>query len=562
MLTITDRTPDGQTEDVLAVESSLLAVPVSEYEEIYRKIAEADITAETDLPLYGVIRTHFSFLFAQNDHPPMAIPHLVILFELLDEYLEDHEYERIRCEELSENYQAVVTDVAKKHGIPVDGTGRFGFHRLLRGFVAGIVGYFLLVGAQVVALVWKLFHRGAESTKTVFVPHVNRFDSTKPVLDALDHDHEVVVPVPTVTWLRERADRYDIVQTYDPTPLDYFATPFTMIDSVRRGIKLTVEVLLRRSFDQDIQQFLNDEFDVVMPNTLWYLLGNLFAVHVRSLPNAVIAERMIDRLQPENLIIGSLGSRQQAILYPAIDAGLKTYHVPHSATTGYELAPPPETTHFVPGPHTVEHLESSEQMTETNNLRATGRPQLLSLSAREFHQRDSSAPEAIRIVVATQPFPDPHRREFITDVLDGIAEVPGPVDTVIKIHPNESTAFYSDIVQDRNYPIRVAEADLHEYLTGADLVVTINSNVGLESMVLGTPAVCVDEWSPLIRARLYATSGPVPILRSPSEVSEFFAGLSSDRIEEMTAEQTAFVEEMYLHEDAAREIARTVREDE
>jgi hypothetical protein len=554
--------PQGETSeaDIFAVESELQGVQATEFEEVFCHISEADIETDTGLPLYGAIRIHFAFLFAQNEHPPMAISHLVVLYRLLDDHLADHDYEAVRCDDLPPNYQAVVVDVAEKYDLPVRGVEMFGFHRLAIGMLAGLWGYLLLVLAQVVALVWKQIHRQLEPTKTVFVPHINRFDSTRPVLEALDHAHEVVLPTATVTWLRERDEQYADVSKFDPTPLDYFATPLTMADSLWRGARLGVEVLLTRSFDRRLQSLLDEELGVKMPNTLWYLLGNLFAVHVPSLANAVIAERMLAKLGPKNLVVGSLGSRQQAILYPAISAGVRTYHVPHSATTGYELLPPSETVHFVPGNHIVEQISASKQTSSTGNLIPTGRPQLLQVANRDIEPREECSTDALRIVVATQRFPDSHRETFISDVLDAIEEAPVPVDVVVKIHPNESPAFYEDVTADRPYPIKVAETDLHGYLAGADLVVTINSNVGLEAMVLGTPVVCATQWSPLIRARPYATFGPVPVLRSIEDFAAFFAGLNGERITQLTRDEREFVEEHYLHDDAAEEIARIVRE--
>lgn len=560
-LRIVEHLSDGPEENVFAIHPSLQNVPASEYEAIFRQISEADIPTATDLPLYGVIRIHFAFLFAQNNHPPMAIPHLIVLYRLLDEHLTDHEYDAVQCEELPPNYQAVVTDVAAKHDIPVRGTERFGFHRTILGLLAGLWRYLLLVLSQSVALLWKHVRHEPAPTKTVFVPHINRFDSTRSVLDGLDAPHEVILPTPTVTWLRHRNNQYATIREYDPTPLDYFATPWTMLDSLGRGARLATEVLVQRTFDRRLQRFLDTEFGVEMPNTVTYLLGNLFTVHVPSLANTVLAERMIAELTPENLVVGSLGSRQQAILYPAIRAGVNTYHVPHSATTGYELAPPPETVHFVPGEHVVDHLRESEQMSSVDNLAPTGRPQLVDVSERAVTPRNDSSAESLRIVVATQPFPDQIRERFISDVLGALEAVPEPIDVVVKIHPNENAVFYDAYTADRPYPVTVAETDLHGYLAGADLTITINSNVGLESMVLGTPVVCVNEWEPLIRARPYATLGPVPVLETKNDLGRFFAGFDGDRLDELTTAERGFVDESYLHCDAASEIARIVESD-
>lgn len=551
----------AQTDNgIFVIESALQEVHASELEDIFRQVSEAELGQIASLPLYGVIRIHLAFLFAQNQSPPMAIPHLVVLFRLLDEHLDEHEYDNLRCEGVSENYQAVVTDVALKHDVSVEGTEQFGFRHTVWGFLVGIYGYFRLVVDQLLSLVLKRSHRQHQPVRTAFVPHVNRFDSTRPVLDRLEHNHEVILPIPTVAWLRRRNGKYGAIRKYDPTPVDYFATPSRILESIRRGIRLLWQVLARRSFNADVRRFILDEFGVNIPNTVNYVLGNLFAVHVSSLANAVVAEGMLEDLDPDQVVIGSLGSRQQAILYAAIKAGIDTYHIPHSATTGYELAPPPETVHFTPGEHVVDHLQASGQISTTENIVPTGRPQLARLSRQEISPAKEWTSDATKIVVATQPFPDAIRREFIIHILDAIEMTPEPVDVVIKIHPNESAIFYEQVTADCPYPVQVVEENLHGYITAADVVVTINSNVGLESMVLETPCVCVNEWDPLIRARPYAIHGPTPVLQTADEVTEFFADLSETRIKELADGQHGFVTSTYLDGNPAECIAHILEE--
>jgi len=151
-LRVIERDGDRDDADTFAVEPRLQSVPTHEFEAIFREVSEADIETDTDLPLYGAIRIHFAFLFAQNEHPPMAITHLIVLYRLLDEYLDERDYEAIACEDLSPDYQAVVADIAAAHGLTVGGVERFGFHRLVIGFLIGMWGYLRLVAGQVAAL--------------------------------------------------------------------------------------------------------------------------------------------------------------------------------------------------------------------------------------------------------------------------------------------------------------------------------------------------------------------------------------------------------------------------
>lgn len=552
-------------DDAFVVESALRAVPTAEFERVFRDLSEAEFDPVADFPLYEVIRLDLAYLFAQDRNPPMAATHLVVLFRLLDDRLSGDDYDAVDCTGLDEQYRTVVTDVASRHGVEVDGADRseFGFRRVLRGLLVGVWGFLLVLADQVFSLVYRTL-RGVElpgPTDIAFVPHVNRFGCTRPVLDelvAMGADHEVVLPTTTVTWLRERDDRYAELEPYDPTPLDMFTQLPDILTSLRRLGGLVWSVAVSRSFAGDLRAFFAVEFGVDAPRTVNYLLEKTLTVEVPALANVTVAERLLTHLDPDAVVVGSLGSRQEVLLYPAIERGIDTYHIPHSVPTGYELLPPQETVHFVPGEHAVEHLAASEQTSDASNLDPAGRPKLRSLDRSNPTPRTDWEPDAFRLVVATQPFVDSVRREFVLAVLDGLAEIPVPVDVVVKIHPNEDVSFYREFIPDRPFRVRVTKEDLHGYQSSADLTVTINSNVGLESMVLGTPCACVALWKPLIRPRLYAARGPVPVLESADDIGAFFADLDRDRAADLHDDQREFVETVYLRSDSARDIAERV----
>lgn len=543
-------------DDVFTVESLLASRNSSEYDRVFRRIATTDPGDIAGVPLYEFTRTNLAFSFSQNAAPPDAITHLVVLYRALEDVFEERDPAAVEVGDLDPTYQAVVVDVARANDLPVRGIDEGKRPTYWQGLVAGFLGLLLLVADQVFSLLWKPFVGGVESAPTVFIPLVNRFDSMQPVMDAYEGECRTVLPSATLTWLRDVRHRVPELATYDPSPLNYFTSPallaWEIVSLVRFAWALTVE----DAFRDQLRTLSRERLGVEFEETLGLVAANLYRTHLPAIPNLFVAERMLDVLDPGRVVVGSLGSRQQAVLVPARRRGLLTYHVPHTATTGYEVLPRPPTVHFVPGQVAVDHLESSEQAEDLSNLEPAGRPQLAALAYDRPDEFDPVA-EPLQVVVATQPFDDDIRRTFVRDVLDAVADSGRDVRVVVKIHPNERASFYDDPLAGREW-VDLATDDLQDHLLSADLVVTINSNVGLEAMVLGTPCVCVNEWSPMVRTRPYAEAGPVPVLTERAAITDFFADLDADGLADLRDAQHEYLDERFALEGSPERIAEYV----
>lgn len=560
-LRVVERTAEGTEPptDTFAIEDVLRTVETQSFDDIFREVAEAPVGRVAGLPVYQVLRLRLALSFAQNRKPPMAVTHLVVCYRALRNRVEVDGVTELTCDEaLPDQYRAVVADVAAECDISVQGARPSG--RAARvGYILGLVGVVGVVLDLLASLVARWLFSWRSVGDVVFVPHVNRFDSTEPVLREMECDSTVVLPVATLDWLRHRCGKYERLKAYDPVPLDCLADLRTVGQIVVSMSRLTVAELGGRHTELALVAFLNDEFEVQMNRTVSYALGNAFRHHLHAVPYVLVSDAAFERLDASRLAVGSLGSQQEAILRAGIDRGLKTFHVPHSATIGYELTPPAETVHFVASDLAIDYLVETGQTSSIERVVAVGRPQLTALSEASITPREDWLEGAVRVVVATQRHPSHVRRTFARDVLDGLEDAPIAVDVVVKLHPNDSADFYADLIADRPFRVRVVSDDLHGWLAGADLTVTINSNVGLESLVLGTPVVTVVEWAPLVRARPYTLGGPVPVLESRSAVASFFADLDADGVEAWAEEQRAFVREHYLPDvDPAKRIAKLV----
>jgi hypothetical protein len=132
----------------------------------------------------------------------------------------------------------------------------------------------------------------------------------------------------------------------------------------------------------------------------------------------------------------------------------------------------------------------------------------------------------------------------------------------IKPHPDESHELYREIESEYEN-VRLITDGLYEEIADSDLTVTINSNVGLESIVIGTPAVCYNAWEPFILEQTFAFADEVPVFRSADEFQTFASQLDRDELSQLRSRQQAFGVESYcLESDIATTIASYIESDQ
>jgi hypothetical protein len=298
-----------------------------------------------------------------------------------------------------------------------------------------------------------------------------------------------------------------------------------------------------------------------METTVSHALTVRYKKNMMALLYYILAEEVINKTKCEKIIFGSRGAIPSAMVHTAREREVATFHIPHTVTIGYETMLP-ETTYFATGDVAMQHFRESAQVDDLSRIIPAGRPYLQKLSKEcNHHSADENIPcdGSIQITIATQPYNDNVREKFILGVLSAIERVNKQFEVVIKIHPNENPKFYESLLKhDANISVDVG--DIRPHLLRSDLIVTINSNVGIESILAGTPCVCVNLYSPLIRTRAYAKYSPVPVLSSEQDIFDWFTDLSDKRLQEMREAQVTYVNEHYqLDKDINKEILKQIQ---
>jgi hypothetical protein len=170
--------------------------------------------------------------------------------------------------------------------------------------------------------------------------------------------------------------------------------------------------------------------------------------------------------------------------------------------------------------YAAEHLTTAGSF-PASSLRVTGSARLEALAARLAGlrgQRDAlrarhGVPADGALAVLTSKHSE--IRAELPALLDAVEQVPG-LRLVVKPHPAETPAVYEAAVAGRSRTsVAPAAADLAELLAAADVIVSMNSTVAIDGLVLGIPALVVglpNNLSPFVEAGVMAgATGPEAI---------------------------------------------------
>jgi len=535
--------PTPSDEDVFVVREQLRALTREDYDRIYATLSNADLDSGVDLPVYDISWKHVI------GNRQGRLHQLAMVGLRLRQYLDDRSYDRLVCGSgLDRGYRAVVTDIGTAEDVSVTGAGRpvTVAHRLQRVLVTSILVLPFLLD-QLFGLLVGLVRSTPGEAETVFVPALGRLESTTPVLERATFEYEVVVAANASSWLWTLRDNR--LSSHDPTPLSVFTSVRCLVRQLSAYVGVNRQILFGGPLERQYAAVADEQLDLPLETTVEYAVVEAF--RTRMLVSVMMYElygRIIDVTDCEKAVTGGLDPGGKSMAAAAIDAGATAFHIPHSIGVNTCPNPPPELVQFLAGSVDKRHYTESPQVVEPWTCVVTGRPYLTDLySRRNEFQNDDSGP--FRIVLTTQPF-EP-KREFVRHAVEAAATVDRAVEVVVKIHPSESPAEYDAIVKGRP-DVTVADGDLHEQLAAADLTMTINSNTGLESIILGTPTVVVNEWSPVYLDPNYVTYGTVPVMRSREEIAQFLADHFTDDLQDLWNDEFAFVRDGYeLDTDAA-----------
>lgn len=536
LITDSEHSSDEAYDDVFVIQEQLTKISRERHDRIYALISDIDIGSDFDMPFFDIVWRHITATRHGRFNE-------LLLFGLrLESYLDDRSPERIVCSsEMNRGYQAVVRDIANNSHITVSALDPSAtrYHRLRRWALSTVLMLPFLFD-QILSLLFFSVRKPPAATETAFVPSLGRLSSILPVIDRAEFDHEIIISAnaSSLWWIIQDS----MLTNHTPVPVSAYTSVSCLRDQMAVYKKLVWNVFFGNDLANEMTKEVKKSLNIRLPNTVEYSVIRAFKTRLCiSVLLYVLYRQFTDHIECEKVVTGGLDPSGRALVCAGIDADVTTYHIPHGTASMEVPNPPSDLISLISGSVDKRHYTESPQVVEPWTCVETGRPYLTRLYDRKT-ETDSDPSEKLRFLIATQPLRG--EQSFVRNTVAAITEAVPESEVIVKIHPSEKRKKYRSVAR-KKQNVSVVESDLYDELKRADLTVTVNSNVGLESVILGTPTVVINELSPVNLDPNYAVYGSIPALHTRDEVHDFFQTMSRESLSELYDDEFAFAKQGY-----------------
>lgn len=549
-----DHTQVDSDTQLFILEEELHRISRAQADAVYAELTNADIDVGMSFPLYDIVYPHI----LKNQRG--ALYRSTLTYLRLEAAYEQVTPDVIRCDDaLDQETQAVVRDFCDSYDVQLDASG--GHVSKLGAVKRFLVCSFFLIPFftdQLASLVLNKLTTASTDTDVVFVPALGRTSSMTPVLRKASFEFEVVITSMASSWLW--GVRNDDFADYTQRPISEFSSLRLIGHQLSLFFHIGVNILYGDELSTELQRILTENVGADLNRAVRYSIHNGFRTRLfGSIFYYPLFDSLLDTVDTERVVVGKMSPGGRAIVAASIDNGVDIYDIPHGTGSADCPNPPAEVVELTSGEFDNRYYSESPQVRTPWQRIATGRPYLTELHKEHGGAPNLSSSEPYRLLLATQPFR--YREAFVRDVIRAAEETAVEFEIVIKIHPSENRNFYA-AYEESYSTVTVSEGDLFENLDDADLTLTVYSNVGLESIIAGTPCAIVNRWDPLSPIPIYARYGPVENLRTTDQIVEFLDDVDSGMLSELLETQRDAMYDGYeITADTARNMVEAIDPD-
>ncbi len=510
--------------DVFCINRKLCNLTQKKKHEIFAEYKSLTLSEKYGINKYEIISQYFA------SERYGSIQDSIFLYDKLKSEINEQNINKIVVsDDVEKKYQLVVKDVVDTEiSIEIKEKPK---RKILVGVVQSIFRLIYILFEQFLHVLFK--SQNKDATDVIFI--LNRPNSMAPVIESAkegDIKYKTICPKPKIKSFQNSNIMVD-------ENINDFMTFRIWLKQVRFYFNLMNEVFITNDFSNELTKKFESELDREMPNTIGYATNEIFLSNkAESFRYAFLTESILNTIDCEKIVVSSLSASGKSVLQTAEKKGVDTYHIPHSIITP-NFDSIGNTQHFICGRLDLKYLQHSLKYPDISKYIPSGRPYFYDLHNNWAANKNET--NEIIITVATQPISNKH--EFIQEVISAANKSGKDIKIEIKIHPGEKRKEYKKYINCNSKKITVVDDKLFQRISRSDLVMTRNSNVGLEAMIVGTPCVAVNWWRPFQNDMSYIIYGPVPMCEQKEDIHKLFNSLNGKYLSNLKQKQTEFIQE-------------------
>jgi hypothetical protein len=515
-------------------------------EEWFKKLVNADIATDEGWLLNSV----FPYIVQIEKE---GLPLHLCLYRVLTDYIEKNSPTKIVTHNLDTTYRSTVSEVANENNILIRHKGS---DSLGTSIFSNLLSITILIFDQVLSIIYKRVWSNKEKKGALIFPFPDRFDSVIPVIEKIDIPVHTVVPSLLLSW-HVRPSTVEWPSETATSTLSEYATPKIIFSQIMTFIDLQKQIINKNiKISMDMSEHMSDNYDVELPSTVQSMYTQIIKENIRSILSFPLIESAIRQQNCRTVTVGGDSARDRFALSIAESAGVKTFYLPHSIQYKYKI--PPDTSDMIqfvsgkPDDEIIYDMTTQENRPETLRY---GRPYLENL------QRRTTSPDSpADIIIATQPYPDWIREKFVKSICKNLILDISISDIVIKIHPSENKNYYENLVTNIGLEsqIDIQSGAIQNYTSKGTILLTMNSNVGIESILLGSYCICYNPCKPFVGRSSYIDGDVIPYLSQSDEVKTHIRELTESDILLKQKKQYEYIMKSYEFEDCSERIAEQI----
>lgn len=386
------------------------------------------------------------------------------------------------------------------------------------------------------------------SNRLAMFLYPGREDSMTPVIKNIEKDIDIFHPRLLLSTLFAKEETINNVNYEN-------INSYASIDTILKGLIDYVRILIGYETESVLGHILdNDKISISerQKEMVRNVVKKVIHKNTRTILAYRVQEKIIKHGGYSNVVVGGMHPREKGITRLAVQEGINVYYIPHSITSGIELVPPKSCTQFVASKLGKRYINESYKSSELPRLLVSRRPYFNNLP--EVKNSNAFGNTLRNVVIATQPFKDSHRKEFLKHAVDVTTELNYVRNIVVKLHPSEEAYLYENIL--RSYGdsrIQMRRDNLFETLKWSDITVTCTSNVGIESVLCGSICISFNPFCPIYLPPAAFTHDSIPILESKSSFWSYLNGIQDENLSRILKSQSEFVEDEFIYNKGGAE---------